>query len=292
MGAAVAGIVVLGSLVATGQEPAPAATAGPKVLKIEELKTIVENLGYEPEADLLDGKINLLYVQWKQGTFQFVLYLSISADGNDMIVQSPLKRLPQEEDAYGKELATILSKGYYLTPSHFVADDTRMLRLIRFVPNRDLTPAKVRKALADFTDQVRNSESVWRCDRWEVKPTALAKPIISPLDGTWRVISLNANGTAAARAEVEGQKITLTIQNGKLTYAHNGNPAAPMAFRVDEKEQTFDIVHPENKVEKGRYVREGKILRLAFGSPDAERPADFTGKAGVTVVELEPAESK
>lgn len=265
----------LGLPAVCGEEPAAA-----KRLTNEELKSICENLGFEPKTDTADGKINLLYMEWKQGTFQFVVYASIAPNGNDLIVQAPLKTLPAQEDAYGKELTKVLAKGFLLTPSHFVVDETRQLRLIRFVPNENLTPAKVRKCFADFTEQVRSSEEVWRCDRWEVKPTVVAKPVVPELEGAWKVGAINGSDVAA-------RSIQLTFAGSTITFAEKGAAASPIAIRLGEGEGTIDMVHAADKIEKGRFVREGSSLKFAFAAPGGERPADFAAKTGVTVVELE-----
>jgi len=297
LGSAMVGAMLFGSAglnSAKADEPAApaAATAAPKKLTNEELKTIVENLGYEPEADMKDGKINLLILQFKQGTFQFVLYVSVSNDGNDIIVQAPLKNLPEKEDAYGKELVAMMAKGFSMTPSHFVVDDSRKLRLLRFVPNQDLTPAKVRKSIGDFTDQVRTTEDLWRCDRWEAKsasPTVVAKPVIPQLEGVWKIAGISAAGVAQTKEMLDARKLQMTIGGDKLNFSENGAAAAPITIRLGEGAGTLDFVHAADRIEKGLFSRDGNKAKLAFAAPGGERPTDYSPKSGVTVVELELA---
>lgn len=278
---------------ARAQEAAPAApaAAAPAVKKFtnEELKTVLENLGYEPEADLNGDKINLLILQWKQGTFQFIVYISVSGDGENLIVQAPLKSLPADDAAYGKELSGILAKGFVLTPSHFVVDDSRMLRLIRFVPNQGLTPAKIRKSLSEFTDQVRNSESVWRCDRWEAKSTIVAKPVVvaPQLEGNWKITTLSSGGVAHTKESLDARQVSLTIAGDKLIFSENGAAAPSITIRAGDTDTGLDIVHAADKIEKALFSRDGNKARFAFAPTGAERPTDFTGKPGVTVVEME-----
>lgn len=267
---------------------APATAARPKRLTNEELKTITENLGYEPEADMKGDKINLIYLQWKQGTFQFHLYLSVSDDGDNLIVQSPLRGLPADESAYGKELSGVLAKTFLLTPSHFVVDETRWLRLIRFVPAQGLTPAKLRKVIAEFTDQVRNSESIWRCDRWEPKATIVAKPVavIPQLEGNWKITLVNASGEDSKQL-LETRKVSISIVGDQITFFQDGAANVTGRFRAGDREGTFDIIHAADRIEKSQYVRQGNKVKFAFSTPGTDRPTDFTCREGVTVIEGE-----
>lgn len=172
-----------GAIPVGAQEPsitAAPAVASAKRLANEDLKALTENLGFEPTVQLEGDKISYIRCEWIDNNFRYVVYLSIPGNGNNLIVQFPLHQLPTDEGAYGKEMSALLSKAFALSPSYFALDDNRRLQMIRYVPNHELTPAKIRRVLSEMTEQVRNSSSVWSCDTWEPKATLVARPAIQP----------------------------------------------------------------------------------------------------------------
>lgn len=119
---------------------------------------------------------------------------------------------------------------------------------------------------------------VWSDDK------AASKADLEMLQGEWSMVSGLADGQAVpevmladSRRVCQGEETTVTIGGqlilkAKFTLDPSKNPKA-----ID-----YEVLDgpTKGKTHLGIYEIDGDTLKFCFGSPGAERPADFTSKAG------------
>jgi uncharacterized protein (TIGR03067 family) len=109
-----------------------------------------------------------------------------------------------------------------------------------------------------------------------------AKKAADPLTGTWKAVSVVANGD-----EVEQFKGTLfTYKDGTLTRKNEqGEQVSSYKLDPTKKPATIDITakggRNEGQTRKGIYEVKGDDLKVCVAfMPDADRPKEFASEAG------------
>jgi uncharacterized protein (TIGR03067 family) len=104
------------------------------------------------------------------------------------------------------------------------------------------------------------------------------------LKGTWKVVSLEEQGTKAPDDVVK--KMRLVFQDSKLVLKgmDDGDHEASYTIDPSKKPATLDLV-PADGTEKGKTLRciyavEGDELKLCSAPPDGDRPKEFTAAKG------------
>jgi uncharacterized protein (TIGR03067 family) len=105
-----------------------------------------------------------------------------------------------------------------------------------------------------------------------------AKKDQEKLQGTWTVVSCERDG--AADDNIKNDK--LVIAGDKITIKKgNGGEEEPVTFTMDASKKPMQLdISAKGKTILAVFEVNGDDLKLCFGQPGTERPADFTAKAG------------
>jgi uncharacterized protein (TIGR03067 family) len=110
--------------------------------------------------------------------------------------------------------------------------------------------------------------------------TAAAKE----LQGTWKVTEFHtARGSSVVE---EGRIIPYTFEGNNLITVGQGNVRVEIEYRLDptkspkQIDQRFTGGTIGPWIAKGIYKLEGDTLTICFGSPNVDRPTEFTAKPG------------
>jgi uncharacterized protein (TIGR03067 family) len=111
---------------------------------------------------------------------------------------------------------------------------------------------------------------------------------LQKLQGTWTVVSAQADGQKQSEESLKGAK--LTVSGDKYTVTRDGRVVERGTLRIDpaQRPKTIDATPAEGeykgKTFHGIYEVNGDTARDCFAPPGQERPKEFTSKAGSGVV--------
>ena len=105
-----------------------------------------------------------------------------------------------------------------------------------------------------------------------------------PLVGTWKVVSVNSNGSV-------GQAATdhWTIEDGGDLNSHNGarapaNPSPAVRLIFDPARRSVEYYRTQDRSgSPGIYKMEGETLTIAFNHASDIRPVSFTSGKGINL---------
>jgi len=104
------------------------------------------------------------------------------------------------------------------------------------------------------------------------------------LDGTWSMVSGQADGQDMPKQLVDGGK--RIAKDGEVTIMIGGQVYFKAKFTIDpaKKPKTIDYVMTEGftkgKTQLGIYELDGDTIKFCFAAPGKDRPKDFTAKQG------------
>src|SRR5205823_3949022 len=110
------------------------------------------------------------------------------------------------------------------------------------------------------------------------------KKEMSPLEGTWSMVSGQADGQDMPKQFVDGGK--RVAKDGEVTITIGGQVFFKAKFTIDatKKPKTIDYVMTEGftkgKTQLGIYELDGDTVKFCFAGPGKDRPTDFTAKEG------------
>jgi uncharacterized protein (TIGR03067 family) len=102
------------------------------------------------------------------------------------------------------------------------------------------------------------------------------------IQGTWKVVALEADGEPAPAEIVAALK--LVFKGDTLTFVPGEPGLTNYTYKLDPttKPAGFDMTHADGKqkgeTDKGIYSLEGDSLKICFGKP-GQRPKELTAKA-------------
>ena len=112
-----------------------------------------------------------------------------------------------------------------------------------------------------------------------VNPQDAAKTEIAKLQGTWKVVAMEAEGQKVPEEFLKKKEMQLLVKQDRLSFS---GPDDLQPFRVDPtaKPKTIDFLGDASKViNKGIYELEADTLKLCFSQrPTLDRPKDFDTK--------------
>jgi uncharacterized protein (TIGR03067 family) len=115
-------------------------------------------------------------------------------------------------------------------------------------------------------------------------PAGDAKKELDKLQGTWTVVTVEADGKPLPAEQTQTMK--LVIQGDKYTF-QTGDQRVEGTYKLDptKKPKTIDAARSDGpdkgKVLQGIYQVDGDEMKMCFGAPGNEaRPKDFAAKAG------------
>ena len=104
-----------------------------------------------------------------------------------------------------------------------------------------------------------------------------AKKDQEKLQGTWSVVSAEADGTATD--EIKNDK--LVFAGDKITIKKAGGDEEHVTFTLDTSKKPKQIdINADGKMIQAIYELDGDKLKVCAAMPGADRPTDFTTKAG------------
>lgn len=109
-----------------------------------------------------------------------------------------------------------------------------------------------------------------------------AKKDVDAIQGTWKLVALEANGEQGPPEIVAALK--LTFKGDTLTFAPGEPGFSNYSYKLDPTTTpaSFDMTHADGpnkgKTDKGIYSLAGNHLRICFGKAD-NRPTEFTTTA-------------
>ena len=110
------------------------------------------------------------------------------------------------------------------------------------------------------------------------------KKEMAQLQGEWRMVSGTADGFSIPSEMIPNSK--RVCKGDELTATVGGQLVMKARIAIDPsgkpKTIDYDVIDGPTKGKKqlGIYELEGDTVKFCFGSPGAERPPDFTSKAG------------
>jgi uncharacterized protein (TIGR03067 family) len=110
------------------------------------------------------------------------------------------------------------------------------------------------------------------------------KADIAKMQGEWAMVSGSADGVAMPAEMLASAKRVCKGNETKVTLGETIILQATFTVDPSKKPKTIDymaIAGPtKGKRHLGIYEFDGETVRYCFAAPDAERPSDFTSKAG------------
>jgi uncharacterized protein (TIGR03067 family) len=109
------------------------------------------------------------------------------------------------------------------------------------------------------------------------------KKDVEGIQGTWKMVALEADGKQAPAEVVAGMK--LTFKGDTLTFTPGEPGFTNYRYQLDPttKPASFDMTHADGskkgETDKGVYSLEGDRLKICFGSAN-NRPKEFTTTGG------------
>lgn len=102
------------------------------------------------------------------------------------------------------------------------------------------------------------------------------------LQGTWKVVSLEIDGTKAPEEDIK--KMSLVFQDGKAITRRTGDKDYEATYTIDpsQKPATVEFVSGNEKEKPIRciYLLNGDDLKICASMPGDARPKEFTSKKG------------
>lgn len=272
-------VVLLAALAAGADEPKqdPPKAKGPARFDFTGLKEALTDLGYEPTAT---DNNSFLKITATSKEFTHPVWLYVSPDRTYVGFYNS-GALPAEfEKAPAAAWRKLLEKNDDFTGAAFMVDEgNKRLVLRQALPNADVTPAQLRKAITAFADTLQQTKALWNSANFLPEMTAAGKKELAALAGTWRATEWVVSGAKQPVADAEKVTIafdqnamTVTIKDQKIeTRVHL--PVTDGAVVMD----AYDISGVLSM--KARFERAGDTMTLCLNASAAVRPTDLTSTA-------------
>lgn len=142
----------------TGQDPPQQETPAGQTLTNDSLKTILDNMGYEPKK-LTNGYLLAI----KQDTWTLNMQLVISPDTRKLGLNSNLGLVEDPSAIKASEWMNLLISNGEIDPSAFYfSKDQKKLYLHRSFDNRAVTPAVMRREIDNFANTITKTADLWK----------------------------------------------------------------------------------------------------------------------------------
>jgi hypothetical protein len=142
----------------------PTKPSTPGVLTEKSLRTLLDNMGYEPKS--LGGGWYEITLE-REGGWTLYLTLRVSPDQKEVFLTAKLSPLDPRK-APADRLLKLLRENDYINPAAFVYNDSqKFLYLVQRLPNRDLTAKVLRSRIDNFGDILQRTASLWDTSKWQ-----------------------------------------------------------------------------------------------------------------------------
>ncbi len=127
-------------------------------LSLTEMKTMFENMGYEPKE--LSPTSFEVKIESNNQTNHVVM--TLSPDGSNVWFNAYLVEVKNPEQVPAKAWLNLLEESQRVGPSHFVYyGDIKRIYLVRPMANIDITPVRMRATLNQFVQTIRDTRPIW-----------------------------------------------------------------------------------------------------------------------------------
>jgi len=140
------------------QDPPKQTEPAGQTLSDDTLKTVLDNMGYEPKK-LSKGYLLAI----KQSTWTINMQVVLSPDNRKLGLNSNLGVVEDPASIQAAQWMNLLIANGDIDPSAFYFDKTqKKLYLHRSFDNRAITPAILKKEIENFAGNVQKTEDLWK----------------------------------------------------------------------------------------------------------------------------------
>jgi uncharacterized protein (TIGR03067 family) len=275
-------VLLAAAAVATAQDAKPGPTPPPGGYTLAQLGETLKKLGYEPEA-IGNAKDSFrIAITRNDRKITYTLWID-SVNAAVIWCDTVLARFSDKCQPNAEALRRLLEENDRIGPSVFNYDKAdRSLFLSGPIPNQDLTPAALRKAIDACDETARKAEPLWRfCNlvRLSTVPADVAGPAIAALQGEWTAVELVNLGTTVPKEQLAQLSIRF---DGDRMYASNGQMKITTTVVVDPRRQpaAIDMITAEGAIELAIYQLDGDTLTIVFRPNHKPRATGFEIKPG------------
>jgi len=151
----------------TAQNPpaaaAPQTPVPPGALKHEQVRVLLENMGYQPKV--YDNNVGTQFyaLQFDRNGWKMSLTVSISEDYSYLWISAPLTAVSDPAKASPQALLKLLEQSYLNGPAYFsFRPNQNRIYLGMAILNKDVTAITLRARIEDFCAIVQQTESYWK----------------------------------------------------------------------------------------------------------------------------------
>jgi len=154
-----------------GEPITPPATAG--TLTVDGMKTMLENMGYEPKLAEYASGSKYIVCPITRGTWTFGFSIDLGPDGSMWWFSMYLGEVKEPEKATPAALLKVIESELAIWPSFFVySSGVKGIFMYRPLRNADLKPAVLRTNLETMMGNVESTAAVWDTSKWSGSPPA------------------------------------------------------------------------------------------------------------------------
>jgi len=144
-------------------------------LTVDQLGTMLSNLGYAPVAAKdQNGNVVGYNLSYSEGTWSIRSYVSISPDGTKVWFDTGIIDVSDTSHVPAQALLHLFADNNTLWPAYIYLQQPGLLRLAANIDNRDVTPATLRNLISTFDDDVKNVITMYQNDVKQVAAAPLA----------------------------------------------------------------------------------------------------------------------
>jgi len=261
------------------------ADATPEALTSAQVGKMLKELGGEPEmlsADVYQVSLN------REGWKVHVM-VSLTQAGDRIWLESKFAPVPDPELVPATAWLRLLEENERISPAHFAFDkNDKRIHLYKSFDNTGVTSTRLKKELDDFDSVVRRTQSLWRSENFaplELLPSPRSNDDEpkkqSRLDGTWRIIRLEAKNESITDEQLSPKRPTVVFDGETAVIQTGLEPERKVRVKLnaEAKPPEIDFIDDKNRVEAGIYAWESGLLVICFASAGEPRPRQFITEA-------------
>ncbi|MCI0464193.1 MAG: YbjN domain-containing protein [Gemmataceae bacterium] len=142
---------------------------------LESIKTVLDNMGYEYEANKdKEGKVTSYAVKLSRDGWNFVI--TVSPSGNQRWIWLTAWLRKPKEGWPASILQKMLEHNHRVALPYFAIDQSdSQVKLSTPLHNRAITPALLRTNIDDLCTNLKNTVSLWDPEKWDTAIKASAR---------------------------------------------------------------------------------------------------------------------
>ena len=138
-----------------------------------DLKTMLDNLGYDPKDAPLSGNRTGYFITVKFKGQNASMFMQISPSGSNVWSTFDMAELKPEHKDNGARLTKLLQLNQKYGPCHFyIHPNGNMLSLTRCLFNKNITPKELREHIEEVISTATATIDDWNTQTWNAPTTA------------------------------------------------------------------------------------------------------------------------